>query len=127
MKVNGAVLADRESPRRLVGANRDIGQTHIGSLPFKLKPPSALDAAGMQTLITICTITILMTGCMLPPLPGFRVAGGQSRYYNDGPYYNNTPYYDNTPYYNNTPYYDDSPYYGNGPYANRRYYRNGGY
>jgi hypothetical protein len=104
MKVKEVAPADGEPSRRLVGTNRDI--RHVAEL---------------QTVITICTITMLMTGCMLPPLPGFRVAAdGQSSYYNDG------PYYDNTPYYNNAPYDDDRPY-NNGPYANRRYYNHGGY
>ena len=69
----------------------------------------------------MCASSMLLTGCALPPLPGFGVTADRpSRYYNDGSYYRpryaNEPYYANGPYYANTPYYSSRRYYRDGPY-----------
>ena len=78
----------------------------------------------MNKVIAMCSIAMLITGCTLPPLPGFGVAADRpSRYYSNGPYYGNDgSHYGNRPYYGNRSYYGDSPYYsdraydGDGPY-----------
>ena len=60
----------------------------------------------MNKVIAMCSIAMLITGCMLPPLPGFGVATDRpSRYYSNGPYYSDGPYYGDRPYYSDSPYY----------------------
>jgi hypothetical protein len=60
----------------------------------------------MKKVIAMCSIAMLITGCTLPPLPGFGVATDRS-----SRYYSNEAYYSDRPYYGERAYYSDSPYY----------------
>ena len=60
----------------------------------------------MKKVIAMCSIAMLITGCILPPLPGFGVATDRpSRYYSNEAYYSDRPYYGDRPYYSDSPYY----------------------
>ena len=111
-------LPSDSSPRSR-GANRDkrlmerVLHMSIERVRSKVTPSASFDVIDLQRLIAICSIATLMTGCVLPSLPGLRVAADRpSRYYSDGPdYYPDRRYYDNGPQYGDRRYYDNTRYY----------------